>query len=342
MKSVGLWGLCLLMMALVSPAAVAQPTPAPAAAQAWRMALLQPVEASGEASGEASEVVSVIHRPQVVPVNQPRPRSVAAAFGLSAAVPGLGQAYNRQWVKAAVAIGLEVALWTGYAVWRNQGLDGEDAFQDYAHAHWDPTRYAAWLNDYRGWLEAEQGRTISAAAVEIPTGIDFQRPETWSPAQRDVVRIFFDQIRTLESDRGVVHPETGAAFSHKLPYFSEQQYYELIGKYFQFAPGWGDYPDWLTDGAPNGAIDPERTGPNGEKVNIDGRFLEYAEDHANANDLLRRSSRLTALVIVNHVLSAADAAFTARLHNLRFDTDVRVGMNAWGEVQPTAALRVSF
>ena len=77
-------------------------------------------------------------------------RSVPLALALSAAVPGAGQAYNRSWVRAAVYAGLEVALWTGYASWRGQGIDGRDAYQAEAHARWSPHRYGSWLGAYEG------------------------------------------------------------------------------------------------------------------------------------------------------------------------------------------------
>lgn len=37
-------------------------------------------------------------------------RSTPLAFGMSAVVPGLGQAYNRHWIKGAVAVAGEAAV----------------------------------------------------------------------------------------------------------------------------------------------------------------------------------------------------------------------------------------
>src|SRR5690606_11644882 len=214
---------------------------------------------------------------------------------------------------------LEAALVLGYVDARRQGLDEEDAYEVYAHQHWSPVQYAAWLEDYSEWLPGVGRRLIDASGV---AGVDFTRPEAWSAAERQRVRAFFDAIRAVEG--AVYHPETGASFSHKLPYFAEQQYYELIGKYFQFAPGWEDYPAWREgeDGPFGGAIDPEQTGPNGEKVNVHGRFWEYDDMTEHANDLLRRASRLTAFVVVNHLVAALDAAVFAKLHNDRLQTEL--------------------
>jgi hypothetical protein len=267
-------------------------------------------------------------------------RSVPLALGLSAVVPGAGQAYNRDWIKSAVAFAIEGALLAGYLSWRSRGLDGEEAYQEYAHAFWSPAHYASWLNDYVVFLNEEHNGSIGAAPIIVPEGIDFTRPGDWTSQQSALVRQLFSTIQSVESE--LFHPETGASFSHKLPFFGEQQYYELIGKYFQFAPGWEDYPAWKDGGEFTGAIDPEQTGPGGTKVNIGGRFLDYASDHADANTLLRNASRVTSFIVLNHVVAAIDAAISARLHNLRLNTNLRMGYVGKNEPHLVASVRWSF
>lgn len=269
-------------------------------------------------------------------------RSVPVAFGLSAVVPGLGQAYNRQWVKAAVGLAAEAALIIGYTTWRGRGLDGRDAYQAYAHQFWSPMRYANWLNDYKQWLEAEFNTPIGAPDIQLPpelAAIDFTNPDGWSSAQWALVRDLINQIRDVETS--VYHPETGASFSHRLPGFGEQQYYELVGKYFQFAPGWVDYPAYVGgDGSYLDTIDPEKTGPDGSKPNVSDRFFDYARDHGQANDYLRRASRMSVLFIANHFIAAVDAAVFAKLHNDRVQTRLEMSFGAYGEPQPGARLTV--
>ena len=267
-------------------------------------------------------------------------RNVALAFGMSAVVPGAGQVYNRQWVKAAVAIAFEGALAAGFFAWRAQGRNAEDDYKAYAHEYWDAGRYASWLNDYVDFLEQEHGASIGTGSIPIPNHIDFSAPDAWSTQERQAVRDFFNIIRDVEGE--VFHPETGASFSHKLPYFAEQQYYELIGKYFQFAPGWVDYPVWRENGEFTGAIDPELTGPGGTKPNVQGRFREYARDHAEANTLLRRASRVSALIVLNHVVAAIDAAITAKLHNDRLNADVELSYDIFNEPQLLGTLSWRF
>jgi len=156
-------------------------------------------------------------------------RSVPLAFGLSAVIPGLGQAYNRDWIAAAIFVAAEAVLVASFVSWKNSGNQGVEEYQQFAHQNWSPIQYAEWLNDFSGY---------NGPDVDLPslTEQDFQRPEGWSVAQRAEVDGFFRDIRTAE--RASMWPTTGASFSHVLPFFGEQQYYELIGKYFQYAPAW--------------------------------------------------------------------------------------------------------
>lgn len=269
-------------------------------------------------------------------------RSIGAAFVMSALVPGLGQAYNRQWGKAAIGFALEAAIITGAIVWNRQGNALEDDYQAYAHAFWDPAKYAGWLNDYNTYLQTNfPGSGITAGPVTIPNQVDFQHPESWTDMEWEVVLDFFSQIQGVE--RQMFHLETQAAFSHTLPDFSEQQYYELVGKYYQFAPGWEDYPDWRSpEGEYTVAIDPSMTGPNDTRPNVSPRFFDYAEDHAHANDVLRRASRVTTLLIATHFIAAIEAAVSAKLHNDRITPALEIGRSENGNPRAVATLKIRF
>jgi hypothetical protein len=86
-----------------------------------------------------------------------------------------------------------------------------------------------------------------------------------------------------------------------------QQYYELLGKYDQFVAGWDDLKD-------------ERTGnPIGAYTEIDSvenvvseLRLDYEVQRDDSNKYLKRATNIAGLVLVNHVISAIDAARTAR------------------------------
>jgi len=292
-----------------------------------------------------SMILSAPSVPGTRVVDPGQERNVALAFGASAVLPGAGQWLNGQRVKALAAIGMEAAIITSYMVLRRNGLHQEDAFRAFAHDRWDPSRYAGWLNDYREYLNDEYAAGITAPPVDLVNGVDLSRPDAWSAADRDRVLQMFDQIQAIE--RQAFHPETGAAFSHQLPDFGDQQYYELIGKYFQFAPGWDDYPEWrAADDGFLAPIDPELTGSDGSKPNVSTTFYSYARDHADAQDLLRRASRISTLLVFNHLLAGIDAAVSAKLFNdrlaRRLDTHMGLAWDSGGSAVPVFGLQWSI
>ena len=247
-------------------------------------------------------------------------RSVPKAFALSALVPGAGQVYNGSWWKAGVAVAAEAALLTAYVVWRNKGNDGVDVYQAYAHQNWNPAQYAEWLNAYSGYPGPD---------IELPplSDSDFMHPETWTAEQEAQVDALFEDIRAAE--RQSFYLQTGAGFSHVLPYFGEQQYYELIGKYFQYAPGWVDY-----------AFDPDAHPAT--VMPDDADFYYYSEIHAEANDHFRRSSWVGAIVILNHFASAIEAAVSAKKYNMSLRPKTSMRFGPLGDPMAMAGVAVTF
>jgi hypothetical protein len=73
----------------------------------------------------------------------------------------------------------------------------------------------------------------------------------------------------------------------------------MIGKYPQFNQGWDDAnlqlpPDYET-----------------MKANLTPQFLAYGDERAAANDQYAKATTFVTVAIINHVVSAVDAAFTA-------------------------------
>lgn len=247
-------------------------------------------------------------------------RSVPLAFGMSAVVPGLGQVYNRDWIGTAIFVAVEAALVAGWASWKSSGNDGVEAYEQFAHQSWSPIQYAEWLNAFSGY----NGPPIEPPSISEN---EFRNPDTWTATERAEVDAFFADIRRAE--RSSIYLQTGATFSHVLPNFGEQQYYELIGKYFQYAPGWRDY-----SGDPD--EDPREVMPE------DANFYVYSENHAAANDDLRRASVAGALVIVNHFAAAVQAAVIARMHNMRIQPSVGLSQSPSGELIAKARIAVTL
>ncbi|HDP99526.1 MAG TPA: hypothetical protein ENN22_10150 [bacterium] len=85
-----------------------------------------------------------------------------------------------------------------------------------------------------------------------------------------------------------------------------QQYYEMIGKYSEFVVGW--------EGARTDLTLDELLEYRKNEIPIAD---DYMEMRAESNDLLRRARTGTTIAMINHLLSAIDAAWTAKIHNNR-------------------------
>lgn len=88
-----------------------------------------------------------------------------------------------------------------------------------------------------------------------------------------------------------------------------QQYYELIGKYNQYIAGWDDVV--RTDS--NSPVQPTDI-DSVESFSSQKRFA-YEVQRDDSNKYLKRASNILGLVLVNHALSAIDAARAARMRN---------------------------
>ena len=147
---------------------------------------------------------------------------------LSAVIPGAGEFYAESYWKAGIFAAIEAAAITVAIIYNNKGDKATDEFKVFANENWSARRYAEWLNTYR----------IELGITNDP--IDLARVDN-----KD-----YSQLNANERQVNV----GGKAFSHQLPPFGDQQYYELIGKYHQFNHGWSDSdensPEWLNNISP--------------------------------------------------------------------------------------------
>ncbi len=147
---------------------------------------------------------------------------LAGVFSLL--VPGAGEIYTGEYLKAGIFVAIEAAVVGTAIIYDNKGDRKTNEFQDYADAYtnpdhnWSVVRYAEWLNQYEG------------------ANIKINPDESLPPWQR----VNWAELNAAESG------------SHKLPPHGEQQYYELIGKYHQYSSGWNDF----TGGANKDQVSP--------------------------------------------------------------------------------------
>lgn len=98
-------------------------------------------------------------------------------------------------------------------------------------------------------------------------------------------------------------------FTHHLPDRKTQQYYEMIGKYEQFHFGWLD-TDYRRGDSTSSFRD------------------QYLTDRAKANDAFNRAKVSVIVSLANRVLSAFDAALSARRYNRKQDSFSELSLKA--------------
>jgi TM2 domain-containing membrane protein YozV len=105
-------------------------------------------------------------------------------------------------------------------------------------------------------------------------------------------------------------------FSHTLPPSGEQQYYEVIGKYQNFISGWS-------------TADPNAITKNNYLDYKMPQVDQYMWDRQRANTFYNDGSLMLTGVIINHLLSIADGAWSVVRYNNRLD--LKTNINVQGE-----------
>ncbi len=226
------------------------------------------------------------------------------AFLASAALPGLGQAANRQWWKTALFVAFEATAIGIYIHRENRGRDGERHYEEFGNEHWSVVQYAQYLVLYHGNeheksfhdLLTDKGQNMYSEG-ELFGGINpaFDISIDW-----DLINI--NALRRAERNSFYA---TGFAFSHDLPDYGSQQYYELMSKYFQFGPGWREWDIMQNDrfSIDNGIM-PEQ-------------FWYHAQVGFDFNDDLSVARNMLTVLVANHFFAAFDAYFTQKLREAR-------------------------
>jgi len=235
-------------------------------------------------------------------------KSVPKALLFSAVVPGSGQIYSRSYLKGLAFLVIETAALAGHFRSNREGNRLEDQFEADANALWDENAYWNWMEEISDIRK---------------TG--FGTHEEWIAA-----------LRAYERD----------SFSHFLPEEKNQPYYENIGKYNQFVIGWEDfrketlggsieiftYADYLT-----GIWDTQ------DLRTISSQRNAYTELQDDSDGNFKHATTLASLLLLNHVVSALDAAWTTKKFNRRVQAGLSVGQKIHQtEIVPVLRLGVTW
>jgi hypothetical protein len=244
--------------------------------------------------------------------NNSNQKSPILAGTLSAIIPGAGEIYTGDYLKAVLFLAVEgVTLYLNYH-YNKKGDDQTIFFQNYADQYWSVVRYAEWLNQWSDKLG-------SKVNIQIRINPD-NNLKPWQ-------RVNWDDLNTVE--RSI------SQFSHTLYPYGHQQYYEMIGKYPQYSQGWDDSKFALGQYSIVGEY----------YTDTKGKFIYYSGLRGKANEYYNFADKALIVTITNHILSMIDAIISANRYNSKLKLDMsleKIQTNYFVEYYPQLNLRLRF
>jgi hypothetical protein len=224
-------------------------------------------------------------------------KSIGKGVMFSLVIPGAGQLYSGQWWRSIPWFAIEVGGWAMFAKYHGDGQDKTREFEAYAGPRDAPNHFnvnAYLLREYQ--IASSQQYN---AAPYTGTLSDWRLLD-WSVRQDFLAN--------------------ATGYGHDVMTDDQQQYYEMIGKYIvQFGYGWQDtYSSDADINDPNAGNIWVLSGDDPTTAIFDGTsamFFHYRDMRGKANDLLNKGNVAMEVVLVNHILSALDAAFAVRAYN---------------------------
>ena len=246
-------------------------------------------------------------------IQNPEKKSQYLAGLMSLILPGAGEAYSENYLKAAIFFVVEAAAITTALIYNHKGDFQTSFFQQYADQHWSVVRYAQWTIKNIANINSGVDKTqydVGGSNQVLVYGNGTSNPPTG---------VNWSNLNALESD-------LGSGYSHMLPHQGEQQYYELIGKYPQYSHGWDQSNQDDTD-----------------FHNLPDQFLWYSHQRGLANEYYKTGSFGIGLLYVNHVLSCLDAIWSMDRYNASLAMNVRLnGVQMADHVELIPTLNLSF
>jgi hypothetical protein len=283
-----------------------------------------------------------------------RYRSPKKALFMSLIVPGLGQAYvGQSWFNyargAAYFLG-DVALAYGWHYYVGVKQDREiGKYQAFADKNWRQWKYEDSVQAYK-----EKSKDLNRHRESYCDAVQSRGSEKGDllyggclePDKSNQYASFKNEYK----DTGTA-AEVGAL---RAGFPNSQQFYEMIGKENEFITGWLDAPAMKMGDSAWYAVNDSGTvvlDNAGRQVFASTEFQKrYIGMRAQANDYARMQAWFLGGMVVNHIVSAVDAALTARYHNKalyqsetswydRLHLDSRI---AWDGLAPIPTVTASF
>jgi len=245
-----------------------------------------------------------INYAQSTPFYQPVKEKAGWALFSSAVIPGSGQAANKKWVRAGLYFLAEAVMIGVYLKGTHDAKVEERRYKYFANNNWSIVNYAQWLVEYH-----EQNNLSNKYVDDLEQHIQ-GKTAAYNP-NSDWSKIDIELLRNVERNTPFVYPEhIGNNFSHVMPDYGSQQYYELISKYYQYGPGWNDFAtqyqlNWDGSGMPE-------------------NFILGARLANDFNDSYRLAGNMVSFLILNHIVSAFDAYLTVKIKNRKLETETNL------------------
>lgn len=244
--------------------------------------------------------------------NAIRNGSIFQSFFSSLIIPGLGQVKNRSWWKAGLFFAIEATSIYMFVDHRNSARVGERNYEKYANRNWSVVQYSNWLVQYHEKNGLENPHIDDLKQMIGDTEASFNVNSDWNKIDLGLLHDVERNTPYITSDQ-----QTTNNFSHTLPEYGSQQYYELISKYYQYQAGWKDYNDFHDNIGNVGPHFNERFVIDRGGSYASPFFYEAAQIAEEFNDDYRSSNTFASILIANHILSAFDAYFTLKLKQNR-------------------------
>ncbi|MBN2709183.1 MAG: hypothetical protein JXR46_09070 [Calditrichaceae bacterium] len=268
------------------------------------------------------------------------------AVMFSALFPGAGQFYTENYIRAAIYAGLEIAFWGAYAVYTKKGDDVDAQMRSYADEHWIENKYWSYL--YQTGLVYVQNNDPSWESIfnelGYNEGVEYvinRLPDPSGGSDIEVLEFIGDYdkkaLKFLEP--------LNLGFTHSLPLTKTQQYYEMIYKYIvQFGVGWDDVYATFGDPFYYSPVRDIEGEPNTNDISLlTPHIMHYRDLRNESNDHYAVATTMVNLVLLNHLVSAIDAAFSAKAYNKNLDYSFSFGAKRSGDkIVNTLNLSLSF
>lgn len=255
------------------------------------------------------------------------------AFAASAIIPGAGQAFNKKWVRAGIYLAIEAAGLIYHFDKNSLARRQEEAYEEFTHENWSVVAYSQWLVQYSDANNLNQSQLDDLRDMVYSNG----RPiaPSWGNTPSDWGKVNIRTLHNVENqtpfilntpegcwDNSPPNCDRRSIFSHELPQYGSQQYYELISKYYQFQSGWRDWYTEVTIAEnQSGALYQYMWNGQDQPFEMFYQGRDLAEEF---NDNYRKAGNILKLLLVNHVVSAFDALFTVQLKNSRLETNANM------------------